>query len=85
MMDYTEKKLMNIRNEIMNGNIAVNPYRKTDSTGENACGYCPYHSVCHFDRKIAGNEYRILEKLSNDDVMYKIAKEAEQKVQLETK
>ena len=80
LMDYTEKKLMDIRNEIMDGNIAVNPYRKVDATGENACGYCPYHSVCRFDRKIAGNEYRVLEKLSNDDVMYKIVKEAEEKV-----
>lgn len=79
LMDYTERRLMNIRNEIMDGKIAVNPYRKMDSTGETACGYCPYHSVCRFDRKIAGNEYRILEKLSNEDVMHKIAAEVEEK------
>lgn len=76
LMEYTEKKLMDIRDEIMGGKIAINPYRKTDSAGETACGYCPYHSICRFDRKIAGNDYRILEKLSNDDVMYRIREES---------
>lgn len=72
LMDFTERKLQNIRNEIMDGKITVNPYRKLDSSGDTACRYCPYHSICRFDTKIQGNEYRILEKYSNDDVMHLI-------------
>ena len=72
LMEFTEQKLKNIRDEIMDGTIAVNPYRKLDSSGETACQYCPYKSICRFDTKIQGNEYRVLEKLSNDDVMERV-------------
>lgn len=72
LMEFTEQKLKNIRDEIMDGTIAVNPYRKLDSGGDTACQYCPYQSICRFDTKIQGNEYRVLEKLSNDDVMNQI-------------
>lgn len=72
LMNFTDKKLQNIRDEIMNGNIDVNPYRKTDAAAETACQYCPYHSICRFDVKIEGNNYRVLKKLSSDDVMRQI-------------
>jgi ATP-dependent nuclease, subunit B len=76
LMEFTEQKLKDIRNEIMDGKIAVNPYRKLDSSGETACQYCPYKSICRFDTKIQGNEYRILEKLGNDEVMSQIRGES---------
>lgn len=75
LMSFTEKKLQGITDEIMGGRIAVRPYRKLDAGKDTACQYCPYHSICRFDTKIAGNEYRILEKLSDDDVMHRIQEE----------
>ncbi|MDD7403115.1 MAG: helicase-exonuclease AddAB subunit AddB [bacterium] len=75
LMAFTDKKLADIRDEIMEGNISVNPYRKIDATDEMGCQYCPYHSICRFDTKIEGNKYRLLKKLSDDDVMQKIAQE----------
>lgn len=71
---YTEEKLSEIHQNIIRGEIAANPYQKVDSSGENACDYCPYHSICRFDRKLAGNEYRFIEKLSDDDVIMRITK-----------
>lgn len=79
LMEYTDDKLKNIRNEIMAGNIDVNPYEKMDGSGESACQYCPYGNICRFDTKIQGNRYRILKKLSDDDVMYQIRKYKEEK------
>lgn len=77
LMDYTERKLQQIQGEIMEGAIAVNPYRKQDKTDETACRYCPYHSICRFDTRIAGNSYRILEKLGDSEVLDRIRQENE--------
>lgn len=81
LMHFTDNKLQNIRDEIMEGKITVNPYRKADASGETGCQYCPYHSICRFDVKIEGNHYRVLKKLSNDDVMHKIQEEEKERSQ----
>ena len=75
LMDFTEEKLKRIRDEIMAGHAEVNPYKKNDAAGENACTYCAYRGICRFDTKLPGNEYRMLEKLSDDDVLRKIKEE----------
>lgn len=75
LMDYTEKKLEEIQKEIMEGTIAVNPYRKQDQIDDTACRYCPYHSICRFDTRIQGNSYRILEKLGDSEVLNLIQQE----------
>lgn len=79
LMSFTEEKLGKLRGEIMGGNISVNPYIKNDASGESACQYCPYHSICRFDTKIEGNSYRVLNKLTEDEVLHKITKEMEEK------
>lgn len=76
LMAFTEEKLKTIRDEIMAGHAEVNPYRKMDSSGENACTYCAYQGICRFDTKLPGNEYRMIEKLSDDDVIHKIKDES---------
>lgn len=78
LMDFTEKKLQKIQDEIMGGTIAVNPYRKQDAADDTACRYCAYHSICRFDTKIAGNAYRVLEKLGDSEVLYYIGQEGEE-------
>ncbi|MCI8338345.1 MAG: helicase-exonuclease AddAB subunit AddB [Lachnospiraceae bacterium] len=75
LMTFTEEKLRTIRDEIMAGHAEVNPYRKMDSSGENACAYCAFRGICRFDGKLPGNEYRMIEKLSDDDAMRKIRDE----------
>lgn len=72
LMQFTENKLKTIRDEIMAGHAEVNPYRKNDGAGENACTYCAYQGICRFDTKLPGNAYRVIEKLSDDDVLRKV-------------
>ncbi len=72
LLEYTDEKLLEIKKQIFDGKIEVNPYMWNNASGENACVHCPYHSICRFDRRIPGNHYRMLEKLSDEEVMYHI-------------
>lgn len=51
LTDYVNQKLREMGEEILDGNVAVDPYKQGNRT---ACDYCPYHSVCGFDLKTDG-------------------------------
>ena len=59
-IDYVSKKAEDMQEQIIEGEISVNPV-------EGACTYCPYGSVCSFNRKL-GDRYREVEKMSLDDI-----------------
>lgn len=75
IIDYTRKNILSMKSRIMNGDTQASPYKKPASTGETACKNCLYSDICRFDARIDGNDYRILKKLSDDDVIYKLYKE----------
>ena len=58
--------------EILNGNIALKPYRQGSRT---ACDYCPYHAVCGFDTKTAGYGFRRLKSLKAEEIWEKLENE----------
>lgn len=60
-IDHVSDVAENFKKEIFDGQIAMNPM-------EGACEYCPYGSVCGFDRKL-GDRYREKEKLSLDMIL----------------
>ncbi len=72
--EYAKKQAQKVRGEILDGNIELNPYVLGGNTG---CDYCPYHSVCGFDEKIDGHEYRRLEKLDSGKALEKMRKEVD--------
>lgn len=51
--------------EIMSGNIAISPYRQGQ---ENACQYCKFKPLCHFDVLLTENRYRDLPVLKEPEV-----------------
>lgn len=59
LSDYVNQKIAELGQRMMRGEIAVNPY---ELDGRTPCGYCPYHSVCGFDLRIDGFDYRRLPK-----------------------
>ena len=56
---FVSQKIMELGGQIMDGEIAVNPY---ELNGKTPCGYCPYRSVCGFDLRIDGFGYRKLDQ-----------------------
>ena len=71
---YVRQKICDIRESILDGNAAVEPY---ELGKKNACTYCPYSTVCGFDRKIPGYEFHRLPSFSENDLWKKIVKEDE--------
>lgn len=64
--DYVNHKVKEIGREILDGNIALNPYERGTSE---ACTYCAYRKVCGFDGGIPGYEKRSLEDLEKEEIL----------------
>lgn len=60
LVEHVSEMAEKMQDEIAQGEISINPV-------ENACTYCPYGSVCRFDRKL-GDKLRKVEKVTLDDV-----------------
>lgn len=65
MGQFVQEKIGQEAKEMMEGNIAISPYKMDKKT---ACDYCAYKAVCNFDYKMPGNQYRYLDKMSDDAV-----------------
>ena len=59
-------------NEIVSGNVAIDPYKMKDNR---PCTFCAYKSVCQFDESIETNQYRHLMPKGNDETIELIRKE----------
>ena len=69
LRDYVRSRCQKAGQEILEGNIAMTPYKDGNRTG---CDYCPYHPVCGFDRKRPGHGYRKLKSLKPEEVWKEI-------------
>lgn len=59
------KKATKLGNEMISGNIAVNPYEYKKM---NSCEYCEFKSICGFDSRLEGYGYRRLQKMKPDEM-----------------
>lgn len=62
--EHTRKKLLEAGNEIMKGNIAISPYKKSKET---ACEYCEFKEICHFDSRM--DRYRELPDIKQKELL----------------
>jgi ATP-dependent helicase/nuclease subunit B len=67
VLKFTEKKIIQLSEEILSGRIEVKPYRLNQKS---PCSYCKYKAVCRFDWQI--NEYNLLESLDKVGALEKI-------------
>jgi ATP-dependent helicase/nuclease subunit B len=75
LSDYVNRTITHAGQQIMAGDIAVNPYELEKQKG---CDYCPYHTVCGFDVRMEGFRYRTLEKISDtEELLTKMKGEAD--------
>jgi ATP-dependent helicase/nuclease subunit B len=71
---YANAKIRQIGKEILDGQAEIAPYKLEKETG---CQYCPYRTVCGFDERMEGYEYRKLPKLKGDDALAKMNEEVQ--------
>lgn len=71
--EFVRKKVVKIGREMMDGRISVLPGKRKEHT---ACTYCPYLSVCGFDKKTKGYRYKNMPSLKNADAWEKIISDA---------
>ena len=72
LLQHVTDTARNLANKILQGNAAIEPYRREK---DSACSYCPYHSICQFDPLFEGNQYRYLPSYSHTKAMELIRKE----------
>ncbi|MFV0465148.1 MAG: helicase-exonuclease AddAB subunit AddB [Lachnospiraceae bacterium] len=72
---YVNKMAESLGQRILDGDIQIAPYQMSD---KEACDYCDFRSICQFDIKIPGYEYRKLKNISDDDILAKMSHEVEE-------
>ncbi len=72
LSDYVNKKIRNAAEQILSGDIRVQPFELSGRTG---CDYCSYRSICGFDPRIPGYQYRKNAELKDDEIWFRIKKE----------
>lgn len=65
LLDFAAEKVKEIGFRTLKGEVQVAPYKLADST---ACDYCDFPAVCQFDPLLVSNAYRVLPKLTGDEV-----------------
>lgn len=66
---YTKHIISEIAKDIYSGNIDLKPYEMKKKV---PCDYCEYKSICNFDPKMKGNEYRLVPNMKKDDIIEEI-------------
>lgn len=74
LSSYVNETILRLGQRMMRGEIAISPYALQGKTG---CDYCGFRSVCQFDTKVPGFEYRTLSELSEEEILEKIRQEGE--------
>ncbi|MDO4343231.1 MAG: helicase-exonuclease AddAB subunit AddB [Eubacteriales bacterium] len=65
LSSYVRRKMGEIAERIMQGEIAAVPYQRKQQT---ACDYCAYRRVCCPDPKIPGTHYRRLREYTQEEI-----------------
>ncbi|MDD3878835.1 MAG: helicase-exonuclease AddAB subunit AddB, partial [Syntrophomonas sp.] len=69
MMRHVEQLLKKIGQEIISGQLRIEPVY---TRGRLACAYCPYPSICQFDRLFSDNNWRYLKPLTREEVLTRL-------------
>ena len=74
LSSYVNETVLHLGQRMMEGKIAVSPYALSGKTG---CDYCEFRSVCHFDAKVPGYQYRRLKEFSEEELIARMKGEKE--------
>lgn len=74
---HCDRMILQARERMEAGDIAVNPFKKGDKTG---CDYCAYRELCGFDPKLSGYSYRNLKHLEEEEIWEKLGVKSDGKL-----
>lgn len=63
---YTKEKTIEIAEQMILGDISINPIKKNNYQH---CDYCKYHSICLFDETIGINKMKYLQEIQKGDAI----------------
>ncbi|MBF7096020.1 PD-(D/E)XK nuclease family protein [Alkalibacter mobilis] len=66
LVEHALKSAEIMGKEIVNGNIAIEPVK---NGSREACLYCEYKTICQFDKKFGGNNFRYKKALKDSEVV----------------
>jgi ATP-dependent helicase/nuclease subunit B len=69
LIEHVRGLVKEISYEMMKGNVRIAPSKNNKQV---ACEYCSYKGICQFDNLFEDNQYRNIEKLSDEEVMKRI-------------
>lgn len=71
LQDYTKKTIKQISEEILSGNIKIEPYysKKNKKT---PCEYCEFKSICDFKSGECRSKYRFIENKKKEEILKEI-------------
>lgn len=65
LRNHVKNLLSNLSQEMLKGDVSINPYKKKGFT---SCAYCSYSSICQFDTSFRDNKYRVIEDRKDEEV-----------------
>ncbi len=69
--EFITTKATKLGQDIINGNVDIRPFKSGQKT---PCDYCEFASICRFDMKMSGYEYRDIIKQKSEDIWKEILK-----------
>ena len=80
LLRYAANRLKQDTAQILAGDIDAHPYlRMQGNERKTGCDYCPYHSICGFDQRIAGFSYRNVYQIPDYTVWDELCKKCGEK------
>ena len=73
LQNYIEKIIKQISEEILNGNIVIEPYYRTRDK-KTPCEYCSYKAICQFNQTTKNN-YNYIPNANKEKILEKICQE----------
>ena len=75
LQKYMNKIIKQISEEIMSGNIDINPYYKKK---RKPCDFCKYKAICGFDTANSNNQYNYISEMDKNAVLEQIKCDVEE-------
>ncbi|MBB5174707.1 helicase-exonuclease AddAB subunit AddB [Texcoconibacillus texcoconensis] len=72
LQKYLRNQVKKTGEAITDGDVEISPYKLKQNT---PCTYCSFKSVCQFDATLEGNDYRVIAKEDDKDILEKIRQE----------